>query len=214
MSKRTLQKAMTLALLPLSFGVFASVSAITTEMQLETDFDTRSGNVVTQTYFYNGQWYLKAVETDNLFGEIQRVILKGETPIDSKEKLKQRIKDDALFIRNNSEESEHIISKDMEIKYSSLEKSKSLAICIKNKKADYYGLVKNEDSDCDFTVPDKDDFVQANYNTGMMINTMKAGMSYNEIEFLVSEHQELPLKSLGINDYTSVAVKGNMIFLK
>lgn len=215
MSKQTLKKVLALTLLPVSLSVAAETTgSLSGEPELITSFTTRSGIVTTETYFYNGKWYVKTLEEDNLFGLSKKVILRGEERINDIESLEKRIDESALLIRDIEEKEEHLISPRVELLFSEKDDIKILSICVKDKASDLRNLVSSPSEQCDFDLPKAEEFKKEDNNTGYAVNTIKVNFTYNEIEFIVGEHQQYPLGILGSVSYSEIAVRGNVIFLK
>lgn len=215
MSKKTLTKVLALTLLPISLSVVAETSGtLSGEPELITNFKTRSGIVTTETYFYNGKWYVKTLEEDNLFGLKEKVILRGEERVNDIKALEKRIDENAMLVRKIADKEEHLISPKVEMMFSEKDGNEILSICVKDKSSDIRNLVTTASEKCDFNLPELKSFKKEANNTGFTVNTIKAGFSYNEIEFIVGEHQQYPLGILGSVSYDDLAVQGNMIFLK
>lgn len=213
MKKSRLTKALILSVLPLSLSAFANgIDVGAGDAELVKNYKTKSGDIVTATYFYNGKWYMTATENDSLFGLKAKYIIRGiNEDFNGEKDLAKVVEEHALFASYPMEGEELIYSDEMVMR-KTYGDNVSFSVCIKEPVKEFTRLGLKPGDSCDFTMPSS--FSETKLNLKDIVDIIGISLNFNEIDFLASEYKRESMSLLSPYNFTNYSIRDNVIFFK
>ncbi len=197
-----------------SFSSFA-VSVDIGEPESTEVVNLKEGKLVSDVYFYNGKWYLKAEKTDGVFGVVGNYIFNGAGHIRNEHDFTKKMNDVLLVNESVIKNNEILNSNELNLKYEKHEDGAVVAMCFKSDNSKKPQKIKNKIKS-DYVCDKKFNFnklISSSYNQEIVINAVKSNFSYNEIEMIVAENENNPMYLLGNFAFSSHYVESNTVFL-